>query len=55
MPLHWIYDVDQIKRMAANTPEFYDPPSCPYYTYPLGSFSLYGQVGDGAIEFGVEC
>jgi hypothetical protein len=34
MPLHWIYDRDQLKSIIgdkASTPEFFNPPSCPFY------------------------
>jgi len=44
MPLHWIYDVNEIKRLVGNNPpEFYYPPSCPYYKYAEGENSPYGQ------------
>jgi len=44
MPLHWIYDVDKIKNLVGTgNPEFYKTPSCPYYTYPLGENTPYGQ------------
>eukprot|EP00050_Salpingoeca_kvevrii_P007858 m.299110 g.299110 ORF g.299110 m.299110 type:complete len:346 (+) comp14040_c0_seq1:2-1039(+) len=44
MPLHWIYNTTKIKQMVGqNPPEFYSPPSCPYYNYTEGSFSPYGQ------------
>jgi len=46
MPLHWIYDTDKIKALLAgrqDRPEFFDPPSCPYYSYELGRNSPYGE------------
>lgn len=44
MPLHWIYDVNEIKRLVGSgEPEFYRTPSCPFYTYPSGSGTPYGQ------------
>ena len=43
MPLHWIYDQAQIARLVGSgAPEFHDPPSCPFYTAPLGNNTLYG-------------
>jgi len=44
MPLHWIYDVGTIKRLVgAGEPEFYPTPSCPFYKYPSGANTPYGQ------------
>lgn len=44
MPLHWIYDVNQIKQLVGNgVPEFFNPPSCPFYKYQPGWSSPYGQ------------
>lgn len=46
MPLHWIYDRDKIKALVADRPdrpEFFDPPSCPFYTYEQGRNSPYGE------------
>jgi hypothetical protein len=44
MPLHWIYDTAKIaKLVGTGHPEFFDPPSCPYYNYTLGENTLYGQ------------
>lgn len=44
MPLHWIYDTSQIARMVGNNPpEFYNPPSCPFYNYKPTWSSPYGQ------------
>jgi hypothetical protein len=32
MPLHWIYEVGKIDSLVeSNAPEFFDPPSCPFY------------------------
>jgi hypothetical protein len=34
MPLHWIYDRDQLKSIIGDkiaAPEFFDHPSCPFY------------------------
>jgi hypothetical protein len=32
MPLHWIYDVAQIKQLVGDgAPTFFHPPSCPFY------------------------
>eukprot|EP00042_Codosiga_hollandica_P041730 m.375273 g.375273 ORF g.375273 m.375273 type:complete len:346 (+) comp56177_c0_seq12:78-1115(+) len=44
MPLHWIYNVTEIKDLVGSgAPEFYYPPSCPYYNYTEGGNSPYGQ------------
>jgi hypothetical protein len=48
MSLHWIYNPDAIEQMLASagvrsSPEFFDPPSCPWYDLPLGSLSPYGD------------
>ncbi|KAK9830326.1 hypothetical protein WJX72_011026 [[Myrmecia] bisecta] len=46
MGLHWIYDVSEIKRILgrdAEHPEFFKPPSCPFYKYASGSLSPYGD------------
>ncbi|GBF88351.1 hypothetical protein Rsub_01063 [Raphidocelis subcapitata] len=47
MPLHWVYKpevmADLLKSKGReSTPEFYDPPSCPFYQMPLGTLSPYG-------------
>mmetsp|Transcript_29798 Transcript_29798/g.65111 ORF Transcript_29798/g.65111 Transcript_29798/m.65111 type:complete len:393 (-) Transcript_29798:225-1403(-) len=44
MPLHWIYDTREIDDLVqSNQPEFFDPPSCPFYEYELGELSPYGD------------
>ncbi|KAG7381013.1 hypothetical protein PHYPSEUDO_006530 [Phytophthora pseudosyringae] len=47
MGLHWIYDGDKMKQLAAAHgsagPEFYEPPSCPFYSYESGALSPYGD------------
>ena len=44
MPLHWIYSVSEIARLVGSgEPEFFKTPSCPFYTYPSGSNTPYGQ------------
>ncbi|KAG7395190.1 hypothetical protein PHYBOEH_004144 [Phytophthora boehmeriae] len=47
MGLHWIYDADKMKQLAAargsNGVEFYEPPSCPFYSYQSGALSPYGD------------
>ncbi|KAL4140213.1 hypothetical protein PRNP1_015283 [Phytophthora ramorum] len=46
MGLHWIYDGDKMKQLAARStagPEFYEPPSCPFYSYESGALSPYGD------------
>lgn len=48
MPLHWIYKAEVMDSLlkskpgAAAAPEFFDPPSCPFYQMPLGALSPYG-------------
>lgn len=46
MPLHWIYNTSQVASLVkANRgdPAFYPHPSCPFYEYPFGEQSPYGQ------------
>ena len=50
MGLHWIYDMAELQaRLAAGpgsravAPEFHEPPACPYYDYPSGALSPYGD------------
>jgi ADP-ribosylglycohydrolase len=53
MPLHWIYDTTSIdaKLGGKSSPKggqradaaFFSPPSCPFYKYPEGENSPYGQ------------
>jgi hypothetical protein len=47
MGLHWIYDGDKMQQLAAARgaagPEFYEPPSCPFYSYESGALSPYGD------------
>lgn len=48
MPLHWIYDTDKIASLLKEAgkdeePEFFNPPSCPFYSYALGELSPYGD------------
>ena len=43
MGLHWIYDVAKIKALTkTHAPEFFEPPSCPFYKYEPGQLSPYG-------------
>jgi len=43
--LHWIYDVSVIDQLVkgGKVPEFYEPPSCPFYNYESGRNSPYGD------------
>jgi|EP01046_Picozoa_sp_COSAG06_P020000 hypothetical protein len=45
--LHWIYDMAELQQRLATSvsgsPEFHEPPACPYYDYPSGSLSPYGD------------
>lgn len=45
MSLHWIYDPSELKAIVKESdhPEFFDPPHSPFYKYPLGSLSPYGD------------
>ncbi|RHZ38354.1 hypothetical protein DYB31_011301 [Aphanomyces astaci] len=44
MPLHWIYDANELAALVAgNDPTFFSPPASKYYDYPLGSLSPYGD------------
>ncbi|CAH0485361.1 unnamed protein product [Peronospora farinosa] len=47
MGLHWIYDDEKMKQLAvahgSAGPEFYEPPSCPFYSYESGALSPYGD------------
>lgn len=44
MPLHWIYNTSAIEeKVQGGDPAFFSPPSCPFYAYPEGENSPYGQ------------
>lgn len=47
MPLHWIYDTAEIANkvdtIADGDPAFFSPPVSPFYTYPEGENTPYGQ------------
>jgi hypothetical protein len=50
MGLHWIYDMAELQQHLAagagsrgGAPEFREPPGCPYYQYPSGALSPYGD------------
>lgn len=47
MPLHWIYNQDIIlEKLGENAlvdSSFFPTPSCPYYSYPFGVYSPYGD------------
>lgn len=47
MGLHWIYDADKLAGLVAQRPggaaEFFEPPSCPFYSYTSGALSPYGD------------
>lgn len=46
MGLHWIYDEAKLAGLVAQQPEgaeFFNPPSCPYYSYTSGALSPYGD------------
>ena len=53
MPLHWIYDVNEIARLVGNgEPEFYKTPSCPFYKYKSGDSTPYGQQFQAYLSVG---
>lgn len=37
--------------MGDKAPEFFDPPSCPFYQYALGSFTPYGDAAFHLLQF----
>ena len=44
--VHWIYDMAELQQRLgphSSTPEFHEPPACPYYEYPCGALSPYGD------------
>jgi hypothetical protein len=44
MPLHWIYSPADISNiLQGKDPEFYEKPSSPFYQYPVGELSPYGE------------
>lgn len=44
MPLHWIYDQNAIAaKVGDGSGLFFSPPSCPFYNYPAGVLSPYGD------------
>ncbi|GMH44933.1 hypothetical protein BSKO_12890 [Bryopsis sp. KO-2023] len=48
MGLHWIYNTAQIQALLTTkqkigSPEFFEPPSCPFYKYDSGNLSPYGD------------
>jgi hypothetical protein len=44
MPLHWIYNTSRIAELVGTgNPEFFNPPSCPFYSYQPGWNTPYGQ------------
>eukprot|EP00878_Enallax_costatus_P019783 GHUV01020885.1.p1 GENE.GHUV01020885.1~~GHUV01020885.1.p1 ORF type:complete len:325 (+),score=106.22 GHUV01020885.1:330-1304(+) len=56
MGLHWIYDQGKIQELLKSkgkqgTPEFFDPPSCPFYQMPSGSLSPYGAELAALLEY----
>lgn len=45
MPLHWIYSQARVNELIGDSKNsaFFPTPSCPYYNYPFGSLSPYGD------------
>lgn len=44
MPVHWIYNQTELAALVQQrSPAFFSPPSCPFYKYPGGVFSPYGD------------
>ena len=53
MPLHWLYDTNTIKQLVGSgVPEFYKTPSCPFYKYPSGDNTPYGQQFQAYLSVG---
>jgi hypothetical protein len=53
MSLHWVYSQSEIKDLVgAGSPFFFSPPSCPFYSYPLGSGTPYGQQTQVTLSVG---
>eukprot|EP00960_Hanusia_phi_P015728 463302-Hanusia_phi.AAC.6 len=56
MGLHWIYDPEKIialtrkAPMCPKDPAFFEPPSCPFYSYESGQLSPYGAEGLGMLK-----
>jgi len=51
MGLHWIYDVSKLKELTkSQSPEFFEPPSCPFYKYEPGQLSPYGAEALGVLQ-----
>lgn len=56
MPLHWIYDLDKLNSLVESKttrtqPEFFPEPSCPFYEYPLGALSPYGDEAYAVLRY----
>ena len=54
MPLHWIYDQETVQAKvdaAGGRAAFFHTPSCPFYTYPVGVLSPYGDEGCRSLKF----
>lgn len=48
MPLHWIYDTNAIESILihgnrSDTPEFFPVSHAPFYDYPIGEFTPFGE------------
>ena len=44
MPVHWIYNQKELRdSIESSSVLFHSPPICPYYTYPKGTLSPYGD------------
>jgi len=56
MGLHWIYDPEKIISLTRKAPlcpkdpAFFEPPSCPFYSYESGQLSPYGAEGLGMLK-----
>lgn len=58
--LHWIYDQDKLKGLVqsnakADAPEFFAPPSCPYYQLEVGDLSCYGHEVYPVLKYAASC
>jgi len=55
MGVHWIYDTEKLSTLVGEGhPEFFDPPSCPFYTYKSGAQSPWGDEQLQLLQYLVE-
>ncbi|KAG9404107.1 hypothetical protein AC1031_005646 [Aphanomyces cochlioides] len=52
MPLHWIYDPNELANLVAGKdPAFFSPPASKFYNYPLGALSPYGDETVSLLQY----